>query len=92
MLGSWTQLRHDTILYVRPSGAQCGGDGEIPPPPPGYVMTDEAWLEQVKAHRTPPQPDWTGSFYTGDKAKVIEPAQKIDVPCGGNGTGGRDPG
>lgn len=36
-LGSWAELRHDTILYAKPSGAECG-DGEEPPPPPkGYV-------------------------------------------------------
>ena len=244
VLGSWTQLRHDTILYVKPSGAQCGGDDQIPPPPPGYVepepefyarmewlvrstlselterglldeamhqqfegfaslltqlqvitvkeltgaaltrdekdairfygarlehlsiralggykgwyelasevdkemavvadvhvsggsvleeavgrpgailvafpadgkvwlgrgaiysyyeflhpaadrMTDEAWLKQVQEHRTPAQPEWTGSFFTGEKARVIEPEKRIEVPCGGNGTGGSNPG
>ncbi|HYF91271.1 MAG TPA: DUF3160 domain-containing protein [Symbiobacteriaceae bacterium] len=244
VLGSWTQVRHDTILYVKPSGAQCGGDDEIPPPPPGYVepepefyarlawlvrsslawlterglldqamyeqfesfavlleqlqgitakeltgealtreekdlirfygarlehlsiralggykgwyelasevdkemavvadvhvsggtvlqeavgrpgavlvafpeggkvwlgrgaiytyyeflhpaadrMTDEAWLAQVQAHQTPPQPDWTASFISSGKVKVIEPEVRIEVPCGGNGSGGRNPG
>lgn len=35
-LGSWAQLRHDTILYGKGSSAECGGDPE-PPVPPGYV-------------------------------------------------------
>jgi hypothetical protein len=40
-LGSWAELRHDTILYAKQSVvAECGGEGgeEKPPPPPkGYV-------------------------------------------------------
>jgi hypothetical protein len=35
-LASWAELRHDTILYSKPFGAECGGGG----PPPrvlGYV-------------------------------------------------------
>lgn len=36
-LASWAELRHDTILYAKQSGSECG-DGEEPPPPPkGYV-------------------------------------------------------
>lgn len=34
-LSSWAELRHDTILYSKPSGAECGGDG--PPKVLGYV-------------------------------------------------------
>lgn len=36
-LGSWAELRHDTILYAKQSAAECGGDGEEPPMPKGYV-------------------------------------------------------
>ncbi|MDF2672020.1 MAG: hypothetical protein K0R09_285 [Clostridiales bacterium] len=35
-LGSWSELRHDTILYGKQSGAECGGGGE-PPQVKGYV-------------------------------------------------------
>lgn len=28
-LGSWSQLRHDTLLYAKPSGAEAGGGEEI---------------------------------------------------------------
>jgi len=35
-LASWAELRHDTILYVKPIGAE-GGDGEEPPKVHGYV-------------------------------------------------------
>jgi hypothetical protein len=35
-LGSWAELRHDTILYAKQSGAECGG-GEEPPVVKGYV-------------------------------------------------------
>jgi len=39
-LGSWAELRHDTILYAKQSVVECGGEGgekEPPPPPKGYV-------------------------------------------------------
>lgn len=41
-LGSWAQLRHDTILYAKPSGAEMGG---MPPDQVcGYVEpVPEAW-------------------------------------------------
>lgn len=48
-LGSWTELRHDTLLYGKQSVAEAGG-GEEPPPPPGYVEPEPlvydrlAWL------------------------------------------------
>jgi hypothetical protein len=35
-LASWAELRHDTILYAKPSGAEAG-DGEEPPKVRGYV-------------------------------------------------------
>lgn len=35
-LASWTQLRHDTILYAKQSYPAPGGAGPAPPPP-GYI-------------------------------------------------------
>jgi hypothetical protein len=38
--GSWTELKHDTILYAKQSMAEKGGGGQEAPPPPddrGYV-------------------------------------------------------
>ncbi len=33
MLASWTELKHDMVLYIeQPSGAEMGNGGEIPPP------------------------------------------------------------
>lgn len=33
MLGSWTGLKHDMLLYIeQPSGAEMGDGGEVPPP------------------------------------------------------------
>jgi hypothetical protein len=33
MLASWTELKHDMVLYIeQPSGAEMGDGGEIPPP------------------------------------------------------------
>ncbi len=41
-LGSWSQLRHDTILYAKPSGAEMGA--AEPPAVCGYVEpVPEAW-------------------------------------------------
>ncbi len=39
-LGSWTELKHDTLLYAKQPMAERGGGGPEPPPPPddrGYV-------------------------------------------------------
>jgi hypothetical protein len=36
-LGSWTELKHDTILYAKQVMAEMGGGGENPAPPHGYV-------------------------------------------------------
>jgi len=36
-LTSWTQLRHDTILYAKQSYAAGGGAPRPSPPPPGYI-------------------------------------------------------
>jgi hypothetical protein len=33
---SWAELRHDTILYAKQSGEECGGGG-LPPRIPGFV-------------------------------------------------------
>jgi hypothetical protein len=42
-LGSWTELRHDTVLYAKQSGAECG-DGYGEAPPKGYVEPNvEFW-------------------------------------------------
>jgi Protein of unknown function (DUF3160) len=35
-LGSWTELKHDTLLYAKQVMAELGG-GPPPPPPHGYV-------------------------------------------------------
>jgi hypothetical protein len=40
VLGSWAELKHDTILYAKQVYAELGGGGEPPPepiPPRGYV-------------------------------------------------------
>lgn len=36
-LASWAELRHDTILYAKQSGAECGGANYRPRRIPGYV-------------------------------------------------------
>lgn len=43
-LGSWTELRHDTILYAKQSTSECGGDSDEPETPRGYVEPNlEFW-------------------------------------------------
>jgi hypothetical protein len=39
-LGSWTELKHDTILYAKQVMAELGGGGPEEPPPHGYVEPD----------------------------------------------------
>ncbi len=49
-LGSWSELRHDTILYAKQSDtAECGDSDEPkpPPPPPGYVEPQVAVYERL---------------------------------------------
>jgi hypothetical protein len=36
-LASWTELKHDTILYAKQVMAEMGGGGPSEPPPHGYV-------------------------------------------------------
>jgi len=52
VFGSWTELRHDTILYAKQSYAEMGGgppEGEIPPVPKGYVEPNLAFLTRLIA-------------------------------------------
>jgi hypothetical protein len=46
-LGSWAELRHDTILYGKQSGAECGG-GEEPPQIKGYVEPNVEVYEKLR--------------------------------------------
>ncbi len=54
-LGSWTELRHDTLLYAKQSFAELGGGGEPPPPPPvpkGYVEPNMTLITRLIALAT----------------------------------------
>lgn len=46
-LGSWTELRHDTLLYAKQSVAECGEGGDEPPPVPGYVEPEVNVYERL---------------------------------------------
>lgn len=52
-LGSWTELKHDTLLYAKQSYAEKGGGGgeeqEIPPVPKGYVEPNIVFLDRLIA-------------------------------------------
>lgn len=41
-LGSWTELRHDTLLYAKQVMAEMGAGGETPEYPRGYVEPNAA--------------------------------------------------
>lgn len=50
MLGSWTELKHDTLLYAKQSYAEMGGGGtkdEIPPVPKGYVEPNIEFFDRL---------------------------------------------
>ncbi len=52
VLGSWTELRHDTLLYAKQSYAEYGGGGTPPTPPPvpkGYVEPNLSFLTRLIA-------------------------------------------
>jgi len=46
-LASWSQLRHDTILYGKQSGAQCGGDEAEPPMVKGYIEPNIVFYDRL---------------------------------------------
>ena len=48
-LGSWTELRHDTLLYAKPSAAECGGgEQEEYKRPKGYVEPNLVFWQRLK--------------------------------------------
>jgi hypothetical protein len=50
VLGSYTELKHDTLLYAKQSYAEKGGGGpdeEIPPVPKGYVEPDLIFWNRI---------------------------------------------
>ncbi|MFN4250993.1 DUF3160 domain-containing protein [Deinococcus sp.] len=50
-LGSWTELRHDTILYAKQTMAEMGA-GEPPQPPRGYVEPNPALWARLQTLET----------------------------------------
>lgn len=54
-LGSFTEIKHDTLLYAKQSYAEMGGGGdetEIPPVPKGYVEPDLLFWNRLEALAT----------------------------------------
>ena len=45
-LGSWAEIRHDTILYGKQSAAECGG-GDEPPELIGYVEPNPEFFNRL---------------------------------------------
>lgn len=50
-LGSWTELKHDTLLYAKQSYAEAGGGGEceVKPVVKGYVEPNIEFLDRLLA-------------------------------------------
>jgi len=51
-LGSWTELKHDTLLYAKQSYAEMGAggpQGEVPPVPKGYVEPNIYFFDRLIA-------------------------------------------
>ncbi len=48
-LGSWTELKHDTILYAKQVMAEMGGGGPDEEPPHGWVEPDPKAYARLKA-------------------------------------------
>jgi hypothetical protein len=50
-LGSWTELKHDTLLYAKQTYAEFGGGGDTTPPPvpKGYVEPNIPFLDRLIA-------------------------------------------
>ncbi|MDF1497920.1 MAG: DUF3160 domain-containing protein [Patescibacteria group bacterium] len=51
-MGSWTELKHDTLLYAKQSYAELGGGGDeggLPPVPKGYVEPNIEFLDRLIA-------------------------------------------
>lgn len=53
MLGHWTEIKHDTVLYAKQSYAEAGEGGEsdkpLPPMPRGFVQPDlRFWREMER--------------------------------------------
>jgi hypothetical protein len=49
-MGSWTELKHDTLLYAKQSYAERGGGGDeekIPPVPKGYVEPNVEFFDRL---------------------------------------------
>ncbi|MFH2033139.1 MAG: DUF3160 domain-containing protein [Candidatus Margulisiibacteriota bacterium] len=49
-LGSWTELRHDTLLYAKQSAAEMGAGWEeipLPPQPKGYVEPNQEFFARL---------------------------------------------
>ena len=55
-LGSWAELKHDTILYAKQAYAELGGGGEVAPPAPkealGYVEPVPKFFARLSALAT----------------------------------------
>jgi hypothetical protein len=86
-LGSWAELKHDTILYAKMPGGAGGGANPVPPspPPPGYVEANPeafyrmAYVAQVIADglRERGMATEEGSVYQPDLDGLVQGMENI---------------
>ncbi|MDR0860827.1 MAG: DUF3160 domain-containing protein [Candidatus Peribacteria bacterium] len=91
-LGSYTELKHDTLLYVKQAYSEMGGGGddvcsifvESPalPVPKGYVESEPEFLDQLIALNTETTPYFDGQ-YEQEKfvefGKILEKLKTISI-------------
>ncbi|GHW02833.1 hypothetical protein AGMMS50249_6190 [candidate division SR1 bacterium] len=81
-LGSYTELKHDTLLYVKQSYAEMGGGGpdscniniDIPalPVPKGYIESEPDFLDKLISLTDQTSVYFSDDSIQGDKAKLEE--------------------
>ncbi len=73
-LGSWAELRHDTLLYAKQSTAECGegGEDEENRPPRGYVEPDVKTYSRLRFLHT--------QLWKGLKARKLL-SENLDGKC-----------
>jgi hypothetical protein len=86
-LGSWAELRHDTILYAKQVYAEMGGDPKGPPPEPlppkGYVEPVPEFYARLAALaamtcRGLEERGLTGEAYSSDLTQTLGRMQQLE--------------
>lgn len=82
-LGSWTELKHDTILYAKQSYAESGGGGYfeipeyIPPYVKGYVEPNPIFFSRLLALLSSLRSNLEGGFLTDEYANKLQTFESL---------------